>query len=84
MSDVFMKASLQYIGASTWAHIQAFNTGKSPNGLDINSGHNICLYLWSKARVDFTCSCPRMKTPPVLMGCQAERFAPDPRFTPSW
>ena len=31
-----------------------------------------------------TCSCPRMKTPPALMGCHAERFSPDPLFTPSW
>lgn len=32
----------------------------------------------------FTCSCPRMKTPPGLTGCQGERLFPDPLCTPSW
>lgn len=25
-----------------------------------------------------------MKTPPGLMGCHADRFSPEPLFTPSW
>lgn len=31
-----------------------------------------------------TCSCPRMMTPPGLMGCQAARLSPVPSFSPSW
>lgn len=31
-----------------------------------------------------TCSCPRMSTPPGLMGCQGARFSPVPSFSPSW
>lgn len=31
-----------------------------------------------------TCSCPRMKIPPGLIECQADRFCPEPFFTPSW
>lgn len=31
-----------------------------------------------------TCSCPRMMTPPGLMGCQGARFSPVPSFSPSW
>lgn len=31
-----------------------------------------------------TCSCPSIKTPPGLMGCQGDRFSPEPLFTPSW
>lgn len=31
-----------------------------------------------------TCSCPRMMTPPGLMGCHAARLSPVPCFSPSW
>lgn len=31
-----------------------------------------------------TCSCPRMTTPPGLIGCQAARLSPLPLFSPSW
>lgn len=31
-----------------------------------------------------TCSCPRISTPPGLMGCQGARFSPVPSFSPSW
>lgn len=38
---------------------------------------------WTKKSC-FTCSCPRMKTPPGLMERQGERFVPEPFWTPSW
>ena len=38
----------------------------------------------SSGHVSLTCSCPRMNTPPGLMGCQADRSSPEPLFTPSW
>lgn len=31
-----------------------------------------------------TCSWPRIKTPPGLIGCQGARFSPVPSFSPSW
>lgn len=31
-----------------------------------------------------TCSCPRISTPPGLIGCQGARFSPVPSFSPSW
>lgn len=36
------------------------------------------------ARSAFTCSWPRMKTPPGLTGCQGARLFPEPLCTPSW
>lgn len=34
--------------------------------------------------LSLTCSCPRMMTPPDLMGCQAARLSPLPSFSPFW
>ncbi len=48
--------------------------------------YSFCTYWISvrKHTVRLTCSWPRMKVPPGLIGCQAERFCPEPFFTPSW
>lgn len=50
--------------------------------------HRGGMAIWScipkECAAYFTCSWPRMKIPPGLIDCQADKFCPEPFFTPSW